>query len=105
MGACRVTFAPVPNGKRLVIEFVSLDVDSRNGTTESLPAAALFESATGGASSTIPFYERFNRDFGASSSVLIYCEAGETPTISLIGGASLTVNTATITGYLIDTAS
>jgi hypothetical protein len=108
-GVCNVFgrcfFEQVPAGKRLIIEFVSLDVDSRDGTLPTFPAAAVFEASTGGASSTIPIYQRFGTDFGANTSVFIYSQPGETPLITVIGGNSLTVNTATITGYLVDLAS
>jgi hypothetical protein len=96
-----VIFAPVPPGKRLVIEHVNVDVDSKQFGFS--PVMVLFEDVTGGASAVLPAFLRTGTLYGSNEAVLIYVDAGQAPKLHTLGSSSgVTVNVATISGYLVD---
>jgi len=96
-GNCDVVFPAIPAGKRAIIEYVSADlIASLGGLT---PAAALTETPSGGDSIILPTFARFPGDFGVSERVVLYEEAGEQPKLH---AANASVNSVTISGYLVD---
>lgn len=92
-GGCSAVFPNVPSGKRLVIEYVNMDI-----IAPSVPAAAL--NSSGGQTFTVPvFGPRFPNDYGVSAQVLMYINAGKHASVAIIGSR---VISAVITGYLVD---
>jgi hypothetical protein len=90
---CTAVFPNVPSGKRLVLEYVNVDI-----AAASFPALSL--SSSSGPSFTVPvFGPRFFNDYGASAQVLMYINAGQHAMVGIIGQQ---VNSASITGYLVD---
>jgi hypothetical protein len=63
----------------------------------------LFQDASGGASAVLPAFLRTGTLYGSNEAVLIYADAGQSPKLHAFAGTNgLTVNTATISGYLVD---
>jgi hypothetical protein len=92
--ACAALFPVVPAGRRLVIEYVNAEFHLAEGFQ---PAASLSIVNTT-AAYTLPSFFRFNNDYGVSSPVLVYVEAGQQAGFNPIGD----VPQAHITGYLLD---
>ncbi|HET9269366.1 MAG TPA: hypothetical protein VFO31_14430 [Vicinamibacterales bacterium] len=91
---CFVTFPAVPAGKRLVIEYVSAEF---NLSPNFQPAAAL-TNVSGGINHPLPTFFRFGANYGVSSRLLLYAEAGQQPVLNAFG----TSGSGNIAGYLVD---
>jgi hypothetical protein len=93
MSGCSAAFPNVPSGKRLVIEYVNVDILAPN-----MPAVAL--NSSGGPTFTVPaFGPRFGNDYGVSAQVLMYINAGQHASVAMLGTR---VISAFISGYLVD---
>jgi hypothetical protein len=91
---CQAVFPPVPAGRRLVIEYVNGEFQ----LAENFQPAASLTIVNTTAAYTLPPFFRFGNDYGVSSPVLVYVEAGQQAGFNPIG----TVAQAHITGYLVD---
>src|ERR1035437_7452779 len=95
-----VVFDAVPAGKRLVVEFISLEAVVSNGNV----IRAIVDHQQGDPTHRFPFSAQATGDFVAAQQMRMYFEAGETPRISVFRDTNTgTIYLAgTISGYYID---
>lgn len=95
-----VVFDAVPAGKRLVVEFISLEAVVSNGNV----IRAIVDHQQGDPTHRFPLSAQATGDFVAAQQMRMYFEAGETPRISVFRDTNTgTIYLAgTISGYYID---
>lgn len=99
-GGCAAVFPNVPAGRRLVIEYVNADIDTGSSLLLRGSSPAISLNSSGGQTFTVPvFGPRFGTDYGVSAQVLMYINAGQHATV---GTNASQMNSAFITGYLVD---
>lgn len=106
---CIVSFNPVPAGKRLVIEHMSMLVWVQNG---GQPVNTAFgDTFTIGSGLDVAILQpAFTPGFGISGQtswsldrpVRVYYEAGQTPKVKVVASATMFFGSASLHGYLID---
>ena len=94
--SCSALLPVVPAGKRLVIEYVNGEFVQSDSFTASFAALNLAP----GVDYALPVFARFSGDYGVTSPVLIYVEAGQQARFTVSG----TVSQVHVTGYLVDLA-
>lgn len=97
---CAVGFPPVPAGKRLVVTHVSAQYSLNSGAVEA--AVSIGTSIGNTLDLPAPVNTGASR-YITSSPVTYYFEAGETPTVFVIGSSVITglTNHASVIGYLV----
>ena len=93
---CSALFPVVPANKRLVIEYVGGEI---NTTSDFTPAAAIINTTTETAYPLLTF-PRFSRNYGISSPILMYVDAGQRVVMTGFGPSGV----GHIAGYLVDLA-
>ena len=97
---CFPTIAPVPAGKRLVLEYVNANFYTG---TSSAPYVTLQDDTE--TLALLPVTFAGSNTFAVNASVLLYVDPGKTITLRAGGIAPAgSAGTVTLTGYLVDTA-
>jgi hypothetical protein len=102
---CEIDFPPVPSGKRLVIQSVSVGI--RCGSNPSSTRAWLWESGSGSrVIHSLPVISQGDNNFSVNQTVQHYYEAGKSPEILLRLEAEnrspvAIIQQSTISGYTV----